>query len=145
MVSPLKLTHQSIPPKDTGMKIVSQTCGSIGRPADAVVVGKAISSTSTPRSSLFITTKYMPSHTPHSTEEVYSVLRKSLKPLHKVAGSSYTGNNPYVRPDEPKAEYVDLFLIHAPFGGPEGRAQNWAALAKAQKEGWARDIGVSNL
>lgn len=41
--------------------------------------------------------------------------------------------------------YIDLFLIHAPWGGEQGRAANWAALARAQKEGWVRDIGVSNL
>lgn len=90
----------------------------------------------------------MPSHTVHSTEEVYSVLRKSLKPLHKAAKvAGYSGNNPYVRPDEEekKEEYIDLFLIHAPWGGEVGRANNWKALVKAKEEGWARDIGVSNL
>jgi hypothetical protein len=41
--------------------------------------------------------------------------------------------------------YIDLFLIHAPWGGQKGREANWAALARAQQEGWVRDIGVSNL
>lgn len=89
----------------------------------------------------------MPSHTPHSAEEVYSVLQKSLKPLHKVARTNQNSHNPYLRPEEPeeKEEYVDLFLIHAPWGGKVGRAANWKALVRAKEEGWARDIGVSNL
>ena len=36
-------------------------------------------------------------------------------------------------------------LLHAPWGGEEGRKNNWEALATAQKEGWVKDIGVSNL
>ena len=36
-------------------------------------------------------------------------------------------------------------FIHAPFGGEKGRSENWAALGRAQREGWIKDIGVSNL
>jgi 2,5-diketo-D-gluconate reductase A len=39
--------------------------------------------------------------------------------------------------------YVDLYLIHAPYGGPERIAQ-WQALIQLQKVGKARAIGVSN-
>lgn len=94
----------------------------------------------------------MPSHQPRSVEEVYTVLRKSLKPLHK-SSSRYSGNNPYVRPGEDdeegkedgKERWIDLLLVHAPFGGEEGRKNIWGALTRAKEEGWARDIGVSNL
>jgi hypothetical protein len=60
------------------------------------------------------------------------VLRKSLKPLSKGFA-------------EDTQPYIDVMLIHAPWGGAKGRAENWKALVAAQKEGWIKDIGVSNL
>lgn len=41
-------------------------------------------------------------------------------------------------------DYIDLYLIHAPYGGKEGRLGVWKALVEAQKEGKIRSIGVSN-
>lgn len=41
-------------------------------------------------------------------------------------------------------DYVDLFLIHSPTSGPEGRRELWEALVKLMEEGGARAIGVSN-
>jgi 2,5-diketo-D-gluconate reductase A len=41
-------------------------------------------------------------------------------------------------------DYVDLYLIHAPYGGPERVAQ-WQALVDLQQAGKARSIGVSNF
>lgn len=82
----------------------------------------------------------MPSHQPRTTDEVYGVLKSSLKPFRpQVSASPGEGEK------QEEDSYVDLFLIHAPWGGETGRAANWAALARAQKEGWVRDIGVSNL
>ncbi len=40
-------------------------------------------------------------------------------------------------------DYMDLYLIHAPYGGPERLAQ-WRALVALQAAGKARSIGVSN-
>lgn len=40
--------------------------------------------------------------------------------------------------------YIDLYLIHAPFGGREARLGAWRAMAEAQKEGKIRSLGVSN-
>ena len=77
---------------------------------------------------MYITTKYMPTHKVHTTADVYKYL---------------LGSNTKLNPNGDG--FLDLLLIHAPFGGPEGRANNWAALAQAQKEGWVKDIGVSNL
>nr|XP_019012190.1 aldo-keto reductase [Kwoniella pini CBS 10737]OCF50971.1 aldo-keto reductase [Kwoniella pini CBS 10737] len=94
------------------------------------IVGRAVIQSGLPRSEIFLTTKYMPSHTVHSTESVLDIVRKSLKKIDR------TGD---------EKPYIDLMLIHAPFGGEQGRANNWDALVKAQKEGWIRDIGVSNF
>ncbi|ODN76773.1 hypothetical protein, variant [Cryptococcus amylolentus CBS 6039] len=63
-------------------------------------------------------------------EEVLQVLRKSIKKIDRSGEG------------EP---YIDLMLIHAPWGGDEGRRNNWEALGLAQKEGWVKDIGVSNF
>ncbi|KAL7270383.1 hypothetical protein RUND412_006914 [Rhizina undulata] len=41
--------------------------------------------------------------------------------------------------------YVDLFLIHTPSSGKEGRKEMWQALEKLKEEGGARSIGVSNF
>ncbi|KAF8420388.1 NADP-dependent oxidoreductase domain-containing protein [Tirmania nivea] len=41
--------------------------------------------------------------------------------------------------------YVDLFLIHGPTVGPEGRKAMWQALEKLMEEGGTREIGVSNF
>lgn len=84
------------------------------------------------RTSTFLTTKYMSTHQVHPSEAVYKELVKSVPKLNKGKTIQEGG-------------YIDLMLIHAPFGGDKGRAENWAALARAQKEGWIRDIGVSNL
>lgn len=40
--------------------------------------------------------------------------------------------------------YIDLYLLHAPFGGKEGRLGAWKALAEAVEAGKVRSIGVSN-
>jgi|SRR5450432_1592501 diketogulonate reductase-like aldo/keto reductase len=41
-------------------------------------------------------------------------------------------------------EYIDLMLIHAPYGGSMGRKGAWRALVEAQDAGKVRSIGVSN-
>jgi diketogulonate reductase-like aldo/keto reductase len=41
-------------------------------------------------------------------------------------------------------DYIDLILIHAPYGGPTGRKGAWRALAEAQEAGKVRSLGVSN-
>ncbi|KAK5110560.1 hypothetical protein LTR62_005752 [Meristemomyces frigidus] len=40
--------------------------------------------------------------------------------------------------------YVDLYLLHAPYGGKEGRLGAWKALVEAVDAGKVRSIGVSN-
>ena len=41
--------------------------------------------------------------------------------------------------------YIDLFLLHSPFGGPEARLASWRALEKAIQDGEVRSGGVSNF
>ncbi|RMZ32539.1 hypothetical protein D0859_03318 [Hortaea werneckii] len=40
--------------------------------------------------------------------------------------------------------YIDLYLLHAPYGGKEGRLGAWQALVESVDEGKVRSIGVSN-
>jgi diketogulonate reductase-like aldo/keto reductase len=41
-------------------------------------------------------------------------------------------------------EYIDLMLLHAPYGGSEARKGGWKALVEAVEAGKVRSIGVSN-
>lgn len=41
-------------------------------------------------------------------------------------------------------DYIDLYLIHAPYGGREARLGAWRALVEAVNAGKVRSIGVSN-
>jgi diketogulonate reductase-like aldo/keto reductase len=66
-----------------------------------------------------------------STSTIYSNIQKSLAKIDQVSKDG--------------EKYIDLYLVHAPRSGPEARKNNWEALVKAQKEGWVKDIGVSNL
>ncbi|KAE8158093.1 NADP-dependent oxidoreductase domain-containing protein [Aspergillus tamarii] len=75
------------------------------------------------RSDVFLTTKVLPQATG------YEAAKQSIEDSLKKA----------------KTDYFDLILLHAPFGGKEGRRGAWRALAEAQKTGKARSIGVSNF
>ena len=41
-------------------------------------------------------------------------------------------------------DYVDLYLLHSPYGGKEARLGAWKALVEAVEAGKIRSIGVSN-
>ena len=94
-------------------------------------LGEAIRTSPTPRSSLFITTKYS-----YYTSPTPATFSASLSKL--------------------GLDYVDLYLIHHPFcGGSSGTSlapydpaklqQTWADLEQLQREGKIRSIGVSNF
>ncbi|KAK2751562.1 hypothetical protein FQN55_000283 [Onygenales sp. PD_40] len=90
-------------------------------------VGLALRTCNIPRDQLFITTKIMvPAGSPEATYE------KLLESVRKIAG-------------EGEGAYVDLFLIHSPKSGREGRREMWLALERLLGEGKTRSIGVSNF
>jgi diketogulonate reductase-like aldo/keto reductase len=75
-----------------------------------------------PRDQLFFTSKVSP------RDMTYSDATKSVNASLKRTG----------------LEYIDLYLLHAPFGGKAGRLGAWKALAEAVEVGKVRSIGVSN-
>ena len=81
------------------------------------------------RDEIFVTTKLWPGnaawgHTPKTTATTIDSLDASLARL--------------------QLDYVDLYLIHAPFQ-PEQRLAQWRGLVELRQQGKARTIGVSNF
>lgn len=83
-------------------------------------VGRAIRRSGVPREELFITTKLWVQDAGYeSTKRAFA---KSLERL--------------------QLDYLDLYLIHQPFGDVYG---SWRAMEELYREGAVRDIGVSNF
>ncbi len=83
-------------------------------------VGKAIKRSSVPREELFITTKvWIQSDGYSGTKKAFENSMKKLQ-----------------------LDYLDLYLIHQPFGDVYGE---WRAMQELYKEGKVRAIGVSNF
>nr|XP_018267198.1 oxidoreductase [Kwoniella dejecticola CBS 10117]OBR89356.1 oxidoreductase [Kwoniella dejecticola CBS 10117] len=101
---------------------------------EEVEVGKGIAQSGVDRQNLFICTKWQPpvegSDARPTPEQVRDEARQSVARLDKSRFEK---------------EYLDLMIIHHPRPDPEGRANHWKGLALAQKEGWVKDIGVSNF
>ncbi|KAJ9119567.1 hypothetical protein QFC22_003276 [Naganishia vaughanmartiniae] len=96
------------------------------------LVGKAATSyPSIPRSELFLTTKTFNYKKGDTVESLLPGLIESVKKMHPAK--------------EGEQPYVDLFLIHAPSSGPEGRQTLWDAFQELKKQGYAKNIGVSNF
>ena len=85
-----------------------------------VAVGKAIKRSGVPRADLFITTKLWIQS--NGYEETKKAFENSLKRL--------------------QLDYLDLYLIHQPFGDVYGE---WRAMQDLYNEGKVRAIGVSNF
>lgn len=87
-------------------------------------LGAGIKASGKPRTELYIVTKL---NTPNPGQTVKSMLSASLVKL--------------------GVDYVDLFLIHAPFWGRErgNLKQVWKEMEAVRKEGLTKSIGVSNF
>lgn len=83
-------------------------------------VGRAIKRSGVARESLFITTKLWVQDTGY--ERTKQAVEKSLKRL--------------------QLDYLDLYLIHQPYGDVHG---SWRAMEELYREGKLRSIGVSNF
>ena len=75
-----------------------------------------------PRSSIFYTTKLQSNSSYNAT---LAAINKSLK----ASG----------------LDYIDLYLLHSPIGGPEKRRECWRAVCDAKKEGKIKSVSVSNF
>lgn len=92
--------------------------------ANEVQVGEAVRRSKIPRDSVFVTTKIL--YPEGSVDKSYQKIVDSVNKINLDG-------------------YVDLFLIHSPSSGPNGRKEMWQALEKAHEEGKVRSIGVSNF
>ncbi|ETN40394.1 uncharacterized protein HMPREF1541_04671 [Cyphellophora europaea CBS 101466] len=91
-------------------------------------VGQAVIESGVPRSEIFSTTKIL-----SAGGSVDASYRKCVESVRKLdPGEDGSGG------------YVDLFLIHSPNSGREGRREMWLALERLWAEGKAKAIGVSN-
>ena len=80
-------------------------------------VGRGLCESGVPREDVFITTKFFPSR-----KDPVAEAERSLKRL--------------------GVDYVDLYIIHWPEGGPTWA---WPGMERAREAGYARSIGVSNF
>src|SRR5881275_1110836 len=81
-------------------------------------VGKALRDSGVPREQVFVTTKFYPG----GGKDAETEAQRSLERL--------------------GVEFVDLYIIHWPQGGPTWA---WDGMQRAQAAGYARSIGVSNF
>jgi 2,5-diketo-D-gluconate reductase A len=80
-------------------------------------VGRALRESGVAREAIFLTTKFYPGHKDPAAEAVGSLKRLGV-------------------------DYVDLYLIHWPQGGPTWA---WPGMERAKQLGYARSIGISNF
>ncbi|KDQ51086.1 hypothetical protein JAAARDRAFT_62828 [Jaapia argillacea MUCL 33604] len=92
-------------------------------------VGLAIKASKIPRDQIFVTTKILAPLTDDNGVFSEEKIMHSLTEAVEQFG----------------LEYVDLFLIHTPTSGPDGRLKLWEGLEKLKANGRARSIGVSNF
>ncbi|ATP55146.1 2,5-diketo-D-gluconic acid reductase [Pedobacter ginsengisoli] len=100
----------------TGYRLIDTAASYMNEEA----VGRAIKNSNVPREELFITTKlWIQSNGYTDTKKVFEASLKKLQ-----------------------LDYLDLYLIHQPFGDVYGE---WRAMEELYKEGKIRAIGVSNF
>ena len=76
-----------------------------------------------PREELFFTSKIPP------RDMRYETAKEHIENTLKVTGF----------------DYIDLYLLHSPYGGKQGRIGAWKALVEGVQAGKIRSIGVSNF
>ncbi|MEN2399404.1 aldo/keto reductase [Flavobacterium sp. MC2016-06] len=101
---------------DTGYRLIDTAASYMNEQA----VGNAIKKSSVPREALFITTKLWVSDAGY--ENTKKAFQKSLDLL--------------------QLDYLDLYLIHQPYGDIYG---SWRAMQELYQEGRVKAIGVSNF
>ncbi|KAK2768416.1 hypothetical protein FQN54_000271 [Arachnomyces sp. PD_36] len=84
--------------------------------------GQAIRNSGLKRSEIFFTTKVPPKEMGY--DKAKAAIEASL--------------------ENSQIDYIDLLLIHAPFGGKGARQGSWRAVVEAQRAGKVRSIGISN-
>ena len=115
MANPAECERSVIDAIETGYRLID-TAASYG---NEEAVGKAIKQCGVPREELFVTTKLWVSDTGY--EKAKRAFDRSLKRL--------------------ALDYVDLYLIHQPYGDVYGA---WRAMEELYREDRAKAIGVSN-
>ena len=100
----------------TGYRLIDTAAGYLNEEA----VGRAIKRSGIPREEIFVTTKIWVQDAGY--ESAKRAFEKSLKKL--------------------QLDYLDLYLIHQPFGDYYG---TWRAMEELYREGLIRAIGVSNF
>ncbi|KAK4189145.1 NADP-dependent oxidoreductase domain-containing protein [Podospora australis] len=93
-----------------------------GQAINAFLADPALNKEGLTRQDIFYTTKLRSNST--SREQVRKSIQKSVK--------------------ECGLGYVDLFLLHSPYGGKEARRESWAAVLEAVEAGEVKSAGVSN-
>lgn len=107
-------------------------------------MGQAVRESGVPRAEVFLTTKIRyPGITKAKT------YKKVTDSVRKISGAAAAGKGKGkgAEVEVEGDEYVDLFLVHTPYGGKHAqreRKEMWLALEQAFEEGKARAIGVSN-
>lgn len=101
---------------ETGYRLIDTAASYLNEEA----VGKGIRNSGVSREDLFVTTKLWVQDTGY--ERTRQAIEKSLRRL--------------------QLDYLDLYLIHQPFGDVHG---SWRAMEEAYREGRLRAIGVSNF
>ena len=101
---------------ETGYRLIDTAASYMNE----IAVGNAIKKSGIPREDLFITTKLWVQHTGY--EKTKEAFEKSLNKL--------------------QLEYLDLYLIHQPYGDVHC---SWRAMEELYKNGKIRAIGVSNF
>jgi 2,5-diketo-D-gluconate reductase A len=113
---------------ETGYRHIDTAAGYHNEAGVGEGIRRGLSATGLAREDIFVTTKLWPGNAawgdaPKGYDDTIAAFEASLAAL---------GLN-----------YVDLYLIHAPSGGPE-RVNEWRALVDLKAQGKARSIGVSN-